>query len=139
MDISCTIFDISRYSMYPDIQYIMIFDISIQLNQYRYCITGLMYVSQYGDISIYCYISTRYIYMVMQLALQALTRYIYMVECSQLANQLALQAQIIVKHLMLVVRHLLTIMFIQRSSCIGRLQVEHVDILIYKNQILQLF
>ena len=34
-----------------------IFDVSIQLNQSRYCITGLN-VSRYGDISIYCCISS---------------------------------------------------------------------------------
>ena len=39
---------------------------------------------------------------------------------------------------MLVVRCLLTIMFTQRSSCIGRPQVEQVDILVSKNQALQI-
>ena len=39
--------------------------------------------------------------------------------------------------IMLVVRHLLTIIFTQRSTCIGRVKVEQVDIIISKNQALQ--
>ena len=38
-----------------DYRYIPIFDISIQLNLYRYCITGLVY----HDMAIYRYIVTR--------------------------------------------------------------------------------
>ena len=42
----------ARYSIFPDIRYILVFDILIQLNQSRYCITRLMY----HDMAIYRYI-----------------------------------------------------------------------------------
>ena len=44
-----------------DIRYMLIFDISIQFKLCRYCIIGLMYHNNYGDILIYCCISNTYI------------------------------------------------------------------------------
>ena len=58
-------------------------------------------------------------------------RYIYMVECSQHYRYKLLSTHLIFNYACC--QGLLTIMFTQTNSCIGRLQVEQVDIPISKN------